>query len=126
MRSCSRIFRTYGAVLTLTLTLAGCFPHDPHKQTIAKAAEGGSLVLGIVISALANTGADCDTMGGPGSVPSQSCHSRATLLGDVGVGLMLAGLLGFVATVSTDETAKEDNRPKVEIKADKPAEKPDV
>lgn len=112
--------------VVVSIALLGCFPHNKPMQRYSKYAEGGAIVSGIGLEFLANTGADCDTMGGPGSVPSQSCHSRATLLGDVGVGLMLAGLLGFVATVSTDETDKEDNRPKVEIKADKPAEKPDV
>ena len=87
----------------VTMTLAGCFPHDPHKRTIAKVAEGGSLLTGIAISALANTGADCDANNSmPGQDPS-SCRSTAKILSTIGVTLILAGLLGFVATVSTAE-----------------------
>lgn len=112
--------------VVVSIAILGCFPHNKPMQRYSKYAEGGAIVSGIGLEFLANTGADCDLMGGPGSAPSQNCHSHATLLGDLGVGLMLAGLLGFVATVSTDETDKEDSRPKVEIKADKPAEKPAV
>ena len=90
-------------LLTLTMTVAGCFPHDPHKRTIAKIAEGGSLVTGIAISAFANTGADCDTNNTmPGHDPSD-CRTTAKWLSTLGVTLILAGLLGFVATVSTAE-----------------------
>jgi hypothetical protein len=85
------------------MTVAGCFPHDPHKRTIAKIAEGGSLVTGIAISAFANTGADCDTNNTmPGHDPSD-CRTTAKWLSTLGVTLILAGLLGFVATVSTAE-----------------------
>jgi hypothetical protein len=88
---------------TVTMTLAGCFPHDPHKRTIAKVSEGGALIAGIAISALANTGADCDTMNkDPGQSPAD-CRSKAQILSTIGVSLILAGLLGFVATVSTAE-----------------------
>ena len=87
----------------MTMTLAGCFPHDPHKRTIAKFAEGGALVGGIAISAFANTGADCDNNANmPGQDPS-NCRSTAKWLSTLGVTLILAGLLGFVATVSTAE-----------------------
>ncbi|HUS29765.1 MAG TPA: hypothetical protein VMZ53_14775 [Kofleriaceae bacterium] len=90
-------------LLTMTMTLAGCFPHDPHKRTIAKLAEGGALVGGIAISAFANTGADCDNNANmPGQDPS-NCRSTAKWLSTLGVTLILAGLLGFVATVSTAE-----------------------
>lgn len=90
-------------LLTMTMTVAGCFPHDPHKRTIAKLAEGGALVGGIAISAFANTGADCDNNANmPGSDPSD-CRTTAKWLSTLGVTLILAGLLGFVATVSTAE-----------------------
>jgi hypothetical protein len=90
-------------LLTLTVTVAGCFPHDPHKRTIAKVAEGGALVTGIAISAFANTGADCDANNNmPGQDPSD-CRTTARWLSTLGVTLILAGLLGFVATVSTAE-----------------------
>jgi hypothetical protein len=90
-------------LLTMTMTVAGCFPHDPHKRTIAKLAEGGALVGGIAISAFANTGADCDNNANmPGSDPSD-CRTTAKWLSTLGVTLILVGLLGFVATVSTAE-----------------------
>jgi hypothetical protein len=50
---------------------------------------------------------------------SSSCHSHAEILGDVGVGLIIAGLLGFLATISTAED-EDDNKPRIEIKADQP------
>jgi hypothetical protein len=84
------------------MTTAGCFPHNEKHRTYAKIGEGTALVAGIAISAFSNTGADCDQDRAPG-VPNEDCRSTATVLSTIGVGLILAGLLGFVATVSTAE-----------------------
>jgi hypothetical protein len=85
------------------LGAGGCFPHDPHARTIAKLSEGGAIAVGIGLLALAGTGADCDamTMGALGS--NDSCHTKATVLSDIGLALLLGGLSGFIATVSTAE-----------------------
>lgn len=84
---------------------AGCFPHNAQHRQTAKYAEGGSLVAGILVSAFSNTGADCDAMEMKG-IDSSSCRTKAQVLGTIGLALILAGLLGFVATVST---AEDDN-----------------
>ncbi len=88
-------------LVSLSLT-AGCFPHNEKHRTYAKIGEGSALVAGILISALSNTGADCDEKRAPGTEITD-CRSNAHILSTVGVVLILGGLLGFVATVSTAE-----------------------
>ena len=91
------------AVALIVLTsLLGCFPHNHKARTISKYAEGGTVVAGIGLEFLVNSGADCDAQTGP-LQSSSSCRGTATTLGDLGVGMILAGLLGFVATVSTSD-----------------------
>lgn len=108
-------------ILAISMTLAGCFPHDPHKRTIAKITEGGALVSGIAISAFANTGADCDSMNTkPGQDPT-NCKSHAQVFSTIGVALILAGLLGFVATVSTAEDEDKTTAKVVTVPDDKAA-----
>jgi len=103
--------------LILALSLLGCFPHNRGARRISQLTEGGLIVSGIVLESFVKTGADCDQMLG-GSTSSASCHSRNAVFGGVGVALILGGLLGFVATIST---AKDDNEPpKVEIKSEAP------
>ena len=94
--------RAVALLVSLTLTTAACFPHNAQHRTYAKIGEGGALVAGILISALSNTGADCDENRAPGTQVSD-CRSNAHVLSTVGVVLILTGLLGFVATVSTAE-----------------------
>src|SRR5678815_3099862 len=99
--------------LIVTISILGCFPHDPRKRMYAEIGEGGALLGGIAVAAFAGTGADCDEMAMPGEDIS-SCKSKARILSTIGVTLIVAGLLGFVATVST----AEDEEPKpLEIKA---------
>lgn len=101
--------------MTLSIALlSGCFPHDARKRTFAQLGEGGAIAAGIALEAVVNSGADCDQMG-PVVNPDSSCRNKATIVGDIGLGLILAGLVGFLATVST---AEEDKTPTVEIKAD--------
>jgi hypothetical protein len=92
-------------LVSVAVMSAGCFPHNAARRQQAKYAEGGALVAGILVSALSNTGADCDSMAMQGIDPT-SCRTKARVLGTVGLALILAGLLGFVATVST---AEDDN-----------------
>jgi len=88
--------------------LVGCFPNNARHRTYAKYAEGGALIAGIAISAFANTGADCDK----DPIGQDSCRDTAKWASTIGVTLILAGLLGFVATVSTAED-DADSTPKV-------------
>jgi hypothetical protein len=91
------------ALLCSVAVLTGCFPNNPKHRTYAKWAEGSALVAGIAISAFANTGADCDAMEMPGPNIENNCRTEAKWLGTLGLALILGGLLGFVATISTAE-----------------------
>jgi len=86
--------------LLLSLSLAACFPNSAKKRTYAKVAEGAALASGIGILYFSNTGADCDSMRGIGE-DTDGCRSNAKVLGTVGLSLVIAGLAGFIATVST-------------------------
>lgn len=96
------------APLLLSLSLLGCFPHNTKNRSYAKLAEGGSLAAGIAMLAIVNSGADCSpTQGDRAGAPD--CHTNATIVGDIGLGLILAGMVGFVATVST--SPNDDGKP---------------
>ena len=102
--------------------LGGCFPHNPKARTYAKVAEGTALLAGIAISAFANTAADCDQMTVSGlNAGEASCRSGAQWASAAGIALVVGGLLGFVATVST---AEEEKPKAVEIKEVAPAPEP--
>ena len=90
--------------------LVGCFPNNARHRTYAKYGEGIALVAGIAISAAANTGADCDNMSKAGV--DDNCRSTAQWLSTAGVILIVGGLLGFVATISTAED-DDDSTPRV-------------
>ncbi|MBV8759592.1 MAG: hypothetical protein JO257_20050 [Deltaproteobacteria bacterium] len=90
------------AVALIVSMLAGCFPHDAHRRTIAQLIEGGTLGVGIGMEYFANTSADCDQMMQTGG-PSVKCDSTRQAIGSVGVVLILAGLVGFISTISTAE-----------------------
>ena len=49
-------------VCSVTVLLAGCFPNNPARRRQAKYVEGAALIAGIAVSAVANTGTDCDQM----------------------------------------------------------------
>ena len=88
------------SVVALAVASGGCFQSTEHSRTIAKLVEGSMVVGGITMLAIVNTGADCQhTASGTG--PKDTCTGRASALGNVGLGLLLAGLVGFVVTVST-------------------------
>ncbi len=110
----------------LSIALLGCFPHNPKARTYAKITEGSFIVGGVAMEFLANskTGADCQMMSSIGN-PQTSCHTTGTILGGVGLGMILAGLTGFIATISTAEEEKAPP-PRVEVKAQPPADKHDV
>lgn len=85
--------------LTLSLPAAGCFPNNARHRTYAKIGEGLSLATGVgILLATRSTGADCAPT--PGK-PYADCRAEASTISAVGLGLILAGLIGFVATIST-------------------------
>jgi hypothetical protein len=93
-------------IIVLLIGLCGCFPHNQRHRRIAKLSEGGAVVAGIALLSVAGSGADC--MAGPASRDAyDDCRTRATIVGNVGLSLILAGLLGFtITTVTTpDEPA---------------------
>jgi hypothetical protein len=105
--------KTLAAVTALSLslvTLGGCFPHNAHHRTIAKWSEGGALVAGIALGAVASTGADCDTMGSVEQSTS-GCRMGGTILSTASLILITGALLGFVATVSTADDEDGNAKP---------------
>ncbi len=101
--------RFTAAVVSLTLLMAGCFPHNAKYRAYAKWAEGGSLVAGIALAGLSGTTADCPMMVGVEG-DQTSCRNTANALQGTAVVLILAGRRGVGASVST--AADEDGVPK--------------
>jgi len=95
------------AFVAIIAVLGGCFPHNEHRRTIAQLIEGGTLGVGVGMEYFANTEADCDQMKQMGQ-PAGSCSGVTQAIGSVGVVLILAGLVGFIATVSTAEDDAEN------------------
>jgi hypothetical protein len=86
--------------LLLSLSLAGCFPNNARHRTYAKLAEGAMLAGGVALLYVANTAADCDMMNKPG-MPPVDCRNNADLATTVGLGMVVVGLIGFIATVAS-------------------------
>ncbi|MGE0867215.1 MAG: hypothetical protein AB7P03_01540 [Kofleriaceae bacterium] len=84
--------------VTFAVLIGGCFPHNARARRIAKISEGAAILAGIGMLAVVNSGAECEH--NP-IMPNDSCKDKAEILGDIGLGLILAGLIGFIATVST-------------------------
>ena len=98
--------RAVALALIITM-LAGCFPHNAHRRTIAQLVEGGVLGVGIGMEYFANTTADCDQMTQMNG-PATKCSSTGQTIGSIGVTLILAGLVGFIATISAAEDDSEN------------------
>jgi hypothetical protein len=94
--------------LLVTVSLTACFPNSAKHRTYAKVGEGAALATGIALLYMANSGADCDEMRGPGEDVS-GCRSKADVMSGVGLGLILGGLAGFIATVSTSPDDKPES-----------------
>ncbi|HEY4239683.1 MAG TPA: hypothetical protein VGM88_07705 [Kofleriaceae bacterium] len=107
--------RSVALLLCGTLTMGACFPENAKARTISKITEGAVIVGGIAMLAANKGGQDCDMMQVPGVEPT-GCHHET--LGEVGFVLILAGLVGFIATIST--TPDEKTPPEI-IKAPTPA-----
>ena len=94
--------------------MLGCFPHNARNRTIAEIIEGGLAISGVIIEGVTQSGADCNTTHAPGE-PTMTCAHTAATAGGIGVALILAGVVGFIATIST---AEDDDKPvPIEIKA---------
>jgi hypothetical protein len=87
--------------LLASLQLIGCFPHDAHKRTLAQLVEGGTLAAGIGMEYFSNNQADCDLMKQEGT--SGNCGGFGRSLDSIGMGFILAGLVGFIVTISSAE-----------------------
>jgi hypothetical protein len=106
--------RSAVALLLASSLFAGCFPHNTRDRTIAEIVEGGIAVSGVVIEGFVQSGADCSMQAAPGEPPLK-CESNASVGGGIGVALILAGVVGFIATISS---AEDDDKPvTIEIKA---------
>lgn len=97
-------------VISLLVLATGCFPHNARNRKIAKWTEGAAMVGGIVLLSQAKTGADC-TAGPAGRDAYDSCRFNAQLVGGTGLGLVLAGLVGFGITQITSGDGSEANKP---------------
>lgn len=96
--------------------LAGCFPHSARNRTIAEITEGAVAVTGVVIEGFVQSGADCDMNAHAPGEPPVMCKQDASVAGGIGVALILAGIVGFIATISAAED--DDSKPKpIVIKA---------
>jgi hypothetical protein len=86
--------------------LTGCFPHEPAKRRTAKWIEGGSIAAGIAMLSVTKTGADCEFNGPASRAEYQSCRTSSTIVGNIGLALILGGLVGFATTTMTAEETK--------------------
>ena len=106
--------RSAVALMLASSLFAGCFPHNARNRTIAEIVEGGIAVSGVVVEGFVQSGADCTMQAAPGEPPLK-CESNASVGGGIGVALILAGVVGFIATISS---AEDDDKPTtIEIKA---------
>jgi hypothetical protein len=105
--------RAVAALLSVAV-LSGCFPNNPRARTIAKITEGGFIVAGIAILAVTQSSADCRPL--PSGARDPNCSNSANTIGDLGFGMILAGLVAFIATVSTTPDDKK-SPPPIDIKA---------
>ena|SRR5690349_17850608 len=87
--------------LLASLQLLGCYPHDAHKRTISQLVEGGTIGAGIGMEYFSNNQADCDLMKQEGM--SGSCGGLGRSLDSIGMAFILAGLVGFIVTISSAE-----------------------
>ncbi len=101
-------------MVSLSFGSLGCFPHNARNRTISELVEGGLAISGVIVEGVIQSGADCNTTHAPGE-PAMACAQNASTAGGIGVALILAGVIGFIATIST---AEDDDKPApVEIKA---------
>jgi hypothetical protein len=109
--------------LALVFSTAACFPHDGHRRRLAKWSEGGAIVAGIGMLSVTSSGADCSN--GPATrAEHESCQHNATIVGDIGLALILGGLVGFgITQMTADPEAAPPPKP-LAAEADPDAPKP--
>ena len=107
--------------LLLCVSLAACFPNSSKHRTYAKLGEGAALAAGIAMLYTVGTGADCDEMRGIGE-DTDGCRGNASIVSSVGLGLILAGLTGFIVTVSTSPEDKVEQPANTVTKTPIPAD----
>ena len=98
-------------MMSWSVLVGGCFPHNATKRTYAQLGEGAAIVGSLIILNQVKSGADCDQMLKVGQNTSD-CKSTASTYGNIGFSLLLAGLVGFIATVSSAEDDAENEAPK--------------
>jgi hypothetical protein len=98
------------SALVVSISLMGCFPHSARNRVIAEITEGALVAGGIAIEAGTSTQADCQAQTG-----GMNCSSSGAA-GGIGLGMMLLGLVGFIATISSSEDDKPAP-PAIDIKA---------
>ena len=94
--------------LLLCVSLAACFPNSAKHRTYAKIGEGAALAAGIAMLYTVNSGADCDEMKNVGDDTASGCRGNSEILSSIGLGLIIAGFTGFIATVSTSPDDKPE------------------
>ncbi len=96
--------------LLFAFALTGCFPHNARNRKIAKWTEGATMVAGVLVLSQSKTGADC-TAGPAGREAYDDCRFKSTIVGGVGLGMVLAGLVGFGVTQITSGDGSEQVKP---------------
>lgn len=103
----------------LLASLTGCFPHNAKHRKIAKWTEGGAIASGVLMLSVANTGADCQFAYGARD-EYDDCRRTSTIVGNVGLGLILAGLVGFGITQMTSGDGENAAPPPKPLVAEDP------
>jgi hypothetical protein len=92
--------------------LAGCFPHQPTLRKAALATEGAMIVGGAIVAAA--TPPPATTCYSNSDFPYiGTCNTSHSALEVVGPALLIAGLVGIVATIATAE--EEPTPPPVRV-----------
>jgi hypothetical protein len=97
------------SALVVSVSLMGCFPHSARNRAIAEITEGALVAGGVVLEAGVTTQADCQAQTGMG------CSSSSGAAGGIGLGMILLGLVGFIATISSSDD--KPTPPAIDIKA---------
>lgn len=117
-----RPMRSAVALVLASSLAAGCFPHSRRNTTISEIIEGGIAISGVVVEGFVQSGADCNQMVTAPGAPKAQCASNASTGGGIGVALILAGVVGFIATISAfEDDVANSTPPVIEIKAPPPA-----
>ena len=112
-------------VVLLLASLTGCFPHNAKHRKIAKWSEGGAIAGGVLMLSFAKTGADC-AYGVGARDAYDDCRTKTNIVGTVGLGLILAGLVGFGITQMTSGDGETTPPPKPLLSEDDTAKDPDA